>query len=1498
MSSDELNSAGGLAVGWEMMAVCGGLAPLFEWRGLKHPKHLDFQQFLESLCVSPLVPQEVLEVARKAHGLPYPPHWSEEVDAASGALYFFHDLREESSWQHPLTDTFREVLQQVCSCSEEKLRLDRLAARIEEVLTEIQARAAADLQQWIGPLGEASEQYFYNSVTGCSTWEDPCERWRYDIHVRYDLLVGFLVSQERSAAREAVPDMTHTLTSLASSMSSVQSILANSLTNPSAHCADPDDPEASGARWARPRHRRSCLPLPPKATGAAPRRALFSMPPHQQQYASQVRESTGKRRHVLAVREEVGTGAKKATMVLASVLRGTGLGASRGCASERANDGAMEGKFEDMDSELGLLLAQDTHTCGPLKFAPRGWGAGLRRGLGEPAEGLPRRAEVPALLDAKRRLQSQQSDQPPQPQGVRAWRPHKTPPHRLSPKRTVHEWADAALALQLQLEANESEDDEPRPVSSHESPREVEAEAAETAEAAEAVEAVEAVEAAEAAEAETTEAEADDASLALALWLEEELLAPLESPQPEPPPGGHRAEARRRARARREAESQPELSQRIPPRSPLSGSDEEFYLRLWGLDTSDRRPPAPSRVPPRSPREPRELRDTRPTPAANACAGAGAAATFATERGGASRSEGAYAYLVPSVGDQAGRACVLCGVAGHTAVISFTPQGSDEETNREEQCTICCENFSQGERLRLLPCLHSRRRAAASAAMFRAPGLNSVLNAASAARQILARRNAFEEAVTQSHRALALRDLSSPWLWLLACRRAQKRLKQAASDKNSKDLQQALERWSELLRFNQVLASTRALRPKLLAGLLYSLTCSSYAKAVNSGMDNGMLKPGASGIPSQMLLQIKLQATEKKLVEDMVKKKMKYAQSVQRGLGGKGHLDLGDEDLLGLTEDMKSVWASHFGSAAVWRSTKYRVPVDSCLRIHTVQSAMADASADAGSIFDYKEAQVLALEAPEAAGSESDDVHTLVVDGNPVKVDKLGPLVINTDGSIARINNWHEMAEIEKQNTLRVLGRCGIWTFAFEFFHFEGSQGLDAMNKISSYCQNPGTRRRIFEAFYANFDQVDEAPPIGFCRPLAARRNKWISLMYSMVSLMDRIGWQDAQPAVSKVIKKMTEWSQKGAGRKQVSHVDEAFWRALVTREADTWKLAQFLPADRCMPKLLEVVGKAYSVTFREADSANVVSRLINGWHRSVQVFEVTDGPPSTVRQEGSRGLLGYVYLDLYRRTSLIGRPLVDLPGAMRLCPGHAYVGCNLEKPGLSQNKLLNPEELVSVSHELGHAVHILCHQGAPGDFDELPLDVLELPSTLAETIAIQPECMTQYAQHWESSSLPRGDLLRSCQRDAHFFIRVLQTASVSLGLHSQDFDPFGATAAEVRKRSVSMWQRYSAIPADPSFTPLGPDAGINVGNGANHVAYLLCYLRVASMLQSKSRSPGRDKWLQPDFARRLRAQLLDQRFPADRMAVIFPTLAQSEGESKPHPLPPWGPSTWSALSE
>lgn len=44
-------------------------------------------------------------------------------------------------------------------------------------------------------------------------------------------------------------------------------------------------------------------------------------------------------------------------------------------------------------------------------------------------------------------------------------------------------------------------------------------------------------------------------------------------------------------------------------------------------------------------------------------------------------------------------------------------------------------------------------------------------------------------------------------------------------------------------------------------------------------------------------------------------------------------------------------------------------------------------------------------------------------EGSAVKLDHLGPLVVNHDGTMSRIGNWAEMSEAERKNTLRILGR-------------------------------------------------------------------------------------------------------------------------------------------------------------------------------------------------------------------------------------------------------------------------------------------------------------------------------------------------------------------------------------------------------------------------------------------------------------------------------------------
>lgn len=60
-----------------------------------------------------------------------------------------------------------------------------------------------------------------------------------------------------------------------------------------------------------------------------------------------------------------------------------------------------------------------------------------------------------------------------------------------------------------------------------------------------------------------------------------------------------------------------------------------------------------------------------------------------------------------------------------------------------------------------------------------------------------------------------------------------------------------------------------------------------------------------------------------------------------------------------------------------------------------------------------------------APGSNTENVTTIDVSGSgtTVKLDALGPMVVNVDGTMSRISNWDKMADIEKENTLRIIGK-------------------------------------------------------------------------------------------------------------------------------------------------------------------------------------------------------------------------------------------------------------------------------------------------------------------------------------------------------------------------------------------------------------------------------------------------------------------------------------------
>lgn len=452
---------------------------------------------------------------------------------------------------------------------------------------------------------------------------------------------------------------------------------------------------------------------------------------------------------------------------------------------------------------------------------------------------------------------------------------------------------------------------------------------------------------------------------------------------------------------------------------------------------------------------------------------------------------------------------------------------------------------------------------------------------------------------------------------------------------------------------------------------------------------------------------------------------------------------------------------------------------------------------------------------------------------------------------------------------------------------FKVPVGREAMNIIMPYCSVGSTRSQVFEAYYRRFGPDFHASALELLRTrqkLAKQLgfNSWADYELRPLAEVAQDGksaarllqdcWKQLQPCLARSLQEM----KRAGGASQHS---EAYHWMRQSRGTDSFKLAEFLPAEPALERLMEVLGRSCNVTFRALPSR---SWLQTGWHGGVRCFEVVDGPPVGLAA-GEGRCLGYVYVELYMSWKGT-RPLA--PGALLLAPGHVHLGLNLQAPSVGATKLLTPDDAVMIAHELGHAVHMLCFKGSSQQFYDLPLDVLELSSTFAEVLATQPQVVGEYARHHASEGLPPDNLIQVVQQGPHFFMQKLQSWNVGLGLQS-DFDALDATPSELQDYAVKLWQQFSLVPASSSFSPLGDDAGGCLALGANHVAYMLCYLRSALLLKTSGKaSPNAKRWLSPDFAGSLRSQLLDQTFNSERLATLSPTL-QVAGQQLPHPLPP-----------
>jgi peptidyl-dipeptidase Dcp len=158
--------------------------------------------------------------------------------------------------------------------------------------------------------------------------------------------------------------------------------------------------------------------------------------------------------------------------------------------------------------------------------------------------------------------------------------------------------------------------------------------------------------------------------------------------------------------------------------------------------------------------------------------------------------------------------------------------------------------------------------------------------------------------------------------------------------------------------------------------------------------------------------------------------------------------------------------------------------------------------------------------------------------------------------------------------------------------------------------------------------------------------------------------------------------------------------------------------------------GELYGLTFEERPDLPV-------YHETVGVFEVFhDGAP-----------LGLFLFDPYARTSKKGGAWMNsYVSQSRLLDRKPVVAnhLNVVKPPQGEPTLLTMDEVNTMFHEFGHAVHGLLSNVTYPYFSgtSVPRDFVEFPSQVHEMWATWPEVLSNYAVHYESGEPLPQELL------------------------------------------------------------------------------------------------------------------------------------------------------------
>lgn len=216
--------------------------------------------------------------------------------------------------------------------------------------------------------------------------------------------------------------------------------------------------------------------------------------------------------------------------------------------------------------------------------------------------------------------------------------------------------------------------------------------------------------------------------------------------------------------------------------------------------------------------------------------------------------------------------------------------------------------------------------------------------------------------------------------------------------------------------------------------------------------------------------------------------------------------------------------------------------------------------------------------------------------------------------------------------------------------------------------------------------------------------------------------------------------------------------------EADT---KPYFSLENIRNGIFYVANRLYGLQFKKRDDVPV-------YHPEVEVWEV---------KESGGDHVGLLYMDFFPRDGKrVGawntgfRDQAYKNGKKIKYPITSIV-CNFTRPGAGLPALLSLDEVKTLFHEFGHALHHLFTDGPyQRTAGNVPRDFVELPSQFMENWVTEPEVLNVFAKHYQTGEIIPGELVQKIVNSGYFnqgfeTVEYLAASLLDMDWHTRSFE-------------------------------------------------------------------------------------------------------------------------------